>query len=932
MPEKSVQGDLIQVPDAIDSANRAGRVPDGGEEQQRARLAMRLIVIATPVALAIVAVYVAAYITSGVWQIGISAAGLAVTVACMVPAWLLARRQMLTWSALAAFAAAMIAFGVGTLVFEGSTAYDLVGATLMIVVIGSAFIPRRWGLWLAAIAVSVAWTLFVETVQPISRYDFTQSPILRFALPGGAAAMVLVTGLQVVRAFRIGTIRTRLLISFGAIALSVAAAISVASGLMLYQNGQRQVMTQLESAATMKERDIQDWLDALASDMTALLNTERTAEQALVVLQVSPTSGSYNYARQQLTGRFRAHMEQTGWLDEVFILDPQGKVILSTDPSREGQVDAGQAYASQGLLGPYVGPLSHSPALGRTTMVLAQPLMNSEDQIIGVLAGRPSMEALQAIMAERLGLGETGEIYLVTSDYSLVMPSRSSAQIGEQSVKVRTVGAETAIGAQESGSGLYRNYRDVAVVGTYRWLPSLGAAMLAEQEQGETLATVLTVLLTNLAVAVGAVLLALGAALLMTRSIARPLSNLAETSLKIAAGDLALSAVVEREDEIGTLARGFNRMTGQLRDLIGGLEQRVAERTAAVEQRSTYLQAAADVGQTAASILETERLIERVVELIRDRFNLYYVGLFLLDESGEWAVLHAGTGDAGQAMLARGHRIRFGEGMIGWSLEHSEARIALDVGADAVRLATTELPDTRSEAALPLRSRGRVLGALTVQSDQPAAFDKDSLVVLQTMADQVAVALDNARLFAAGQQALETASRAYGQVSMRGWAELVRARPDLAFRSDERGVAQLDADFLQAMKEGPEAEWAKSGTGTGSDRVPLAVPIKVRGEVIGMLDTHRPAQEGDWSAQEVALLETIADQLGTTLESARLYQDSQRRAVQERLVGEVTSRMRETLDVERVLQTAVQEIGRALDLDDLTIQLDIGPAPFRRGA
>jgi len=379
---------------------------------------------------------------------------------------------------------------------------------------------------------------------------------------------------------------------------------------------------------------------------------------------------------------------------------------------------------------------------------------------------------------------------------------------------------------------------------------------------------------------------------------------------------------VEREDEIGTLAEGFNRMTGQLRDLIGGLEQRVAERTAALEQRSSYLQASAEVGQAAASILEAEGLIKQVVELIRDRFDLYYVGMFLLDESGEWAVLHAGTGEAGQALLARGHRRRVGEGMIGWSVEHGEARIALDVGEDAVRLATVELPDTRSEAALPLRSRGRVLGALTVQTTEPAAFDKDSLVVLQTMADQVAVALDNAQLFAASQQALEAASRAYGAVSQREWAEMIRARPDLAFRSDERGITPATHILRSEMERAMETGQSVRGDGSeGSDRIPLAVPIKVRGEVIGVLDTQRPAEEGTWSAQEVALLEAIADQLGTALESARLYDSTQRRAAQERLIGEVTARMRETLDVEAVVKTAADEIYRVLELDEVVVRL-----------
>lgn len=893
--------------------------------EQRSRLAMRLIAVGTFMGLGILALYLAIYVIDGVWQIGANAVALAVTVACMLPAWLLARRQRLAWSAVVVWVAVMIAFGVGDLTWRGSTLYDLIAVTLLILLVGTAFIPRQWGLWLAAMAAYLAWTLFVALVEPVSRYDINQSQVLRIVVPAASAAMVLVTGVQVVRAFRIGTIRTRLLISFGAIALLVAAATAITSAWVTLQSEQRRVVDQLASTAALRERDIESWLDTLASDTAFLLNTEQTTERAQALLQAPSQSVSYEYVRQQLIERFAAHVEQTGQFEELFLLDKQGKVVLSTDPARQGRVEADQAYAGQGLAGQYVGSPFYSQELGHMTMVFARPLTNAQGAAAGVLAGRPAMTGLDTILAERWGLGETGEIYLIGSDYGLITPNRGLPRIGTRKFEVRTAGSERAVSAQESGSASYDNYQGVTVLGNYRWLPSLGVAMLTEQERSEMLGAVQRVLLTNLAVAAGAVLLALGAASLITRSIARPLSSLADTSLKIAAGDLALSAEVEREDEIGTLARGFNRMTGQLRDLIGGLEQRVAERTSALEQRSRYLQASAEVGQAAASILETEALIRQVVGLIRDRFDLYYVGMFLLDESREWAVLRAGTGAAGQAMLAREHRIRSGEGMIGWCVERGEARIALDVGEDAVRLATTELPDTRSEAALPLRSRGRVLGALTVQSAQPAAFDQDSLVVLQTMADQVAVALDNAQLFAASQQALEAAGRAYGEVSRQGWAEMVRARPDLAFRSDERGVTSA-ADVWR-----PEMEWAMERgqpvrgqepsqiPAEETGKVPLAVPIKVRGEVVGVLDTYRP--EGVWSDQEVALLEAIADQLGTALEGARLYDSTQRRAAQERLIGEVTARMRETLDVEAVVKTAADEIYKALELDQVVIRL-----------
>jgi len=365
---------------------------------------------------------------------------------------------------------------------------------------------------------------------------------------------------------------------------------------------------------------------------------------------------------------------------------------------------------------------------------------------------------------------------------------------------------------------------------------------------------------------------------------------------------------VASEDEIGQLANGFNIMAAQLQETLGGLEQREA----ALQRRSLQMQASADVGRAATSILETDRLIQHVVDLIRERFGLYYVGLFLVDETGEWADLRAGTGEAGRAMLARGHRINAGEGMIGWCIEHAEARIAEEVGEDAVRVATPELPNTRSEAALALRSRGKVLGAVTVQSDHPGAFDEQNIAVLQTLADQVAVAIDNASLFAESQAALEAERRAYGELSRRAWADLLHARSITGYHYgiEHERVTQLSRDRQrpEPAEELPEVE----------------LPIQVHGAVIGTIVAHKPSDAGKWQNDEVAMLEELANQLGVAMESARLYRDTQRRAARERLVSDIADRLQRAPDMEMLLQIAAQELNQALEGSRAYVRLGIG--------
>jgi len=234
-----------------------------------------------------------------------------------------------------------------------------------------------------------------------------------------------------------------------------------------------------------------------------------------------------------------------------------------------------------------------------------------------------------------------------------------------------------------------------------------------------------------------------------------------------------------------------------------------------------------------------------------------------------------------------------------------------------VRFSNPDLPDTRSEAALPLRSRGRVLGALTVQSDREAAFDHDTVVVLQTMADHVAVALDNADLFARSQEALEAERRAYGEVSRDTWLRMAHTRPDLGYLCDAQGnvnpvASEWRPEMIQVGAEGQIVH---------VDDCTVGMPLKIRDHVVGVVRLHKSEGDDAWKEKEVALMETLIDQLGRALEGAQLYQDTQRRAAREQLAAQVTARMRESLDMETVLRTAVSEMREALGLEGVIVQL-----------
>ncbi len=359
------------------------------------------------------------------------------------------------------------------------------------------------------------------------------------------------------------------------------------------------------------------------------------------------------------------------------------------------------------------------------------------------------------------------------------------------------------------------------------------------------------------------------------------------------------------------------------------LENIIEERTSDLVRRVRYLEATALVAREATAILDPQELLSRVTTLTSEQLGFYHMAVFLLDETGKWAVLQAASSEGGQQMLERGYQLRVdAQSIVGQVTEQGKSRLALDTGVGAVRFDNPDLPHTRSELALPLRAHGEIIGALDVQSTEEDSFSVEAVATLQTLADQVALAISHARLFQQTQESLEIERRAYGELSREAWQELLRARPDMGQRYDPQGVlpdgGQWREEMKAAAREGKTVLGETLSLSSTMEGKMLATPIKVRDQVIGILDAHKPAGAGEWTTAEIALLETLTEQLGTALESARLFQDTRRRAAREQLIGEIAARMRETLDVDTMLQTAIREIGQALGKVEVEVRMGSG--------
>ncbi len=394
------------------------------------------------------------------------------------------------------------------------------------------------------------------------------------------------------------------------------------------------------------------------------------------------------------------------------------------------------------------------------------------------------------------------------------------------------------------------------------------------------------------------------AATVLSRRITQPLNQLTQAAQRMGQGDLTQQVSIRGGQELETLADTFNVMAEQLRQTLGGLEQQVAARTRDLERRATQIATGAEIARVASTLLDPDRLLPQVVNLIQERFGFYYAGLFLVDAENRYAVLQQGTGEAGRIMKERGHRLEVGgQSMVGWVCAHKRARIALDVGKDAVRFANPFLPETRSEMALPLRVGDRVIGVLDVQSTQMAAFDEGDITALQGMADQIAVALENARLFQQTQRALKELDEANRLLARQGWEAYLTMTPVHSAEFRSPGAPST----------------------TGALPATLRLPLEWRGQPIGTLVMERAESHRPWTEAEIEAIRAIVQQATLALESARLFEDAQHRAARERLLGEITTRIRSSTTLETVLNTALREIHQVTGADYAVIELE--PAP-----
>jgi GAF domain-containing protein/HAMP domain-containing protein len=816
--------------------------------------------------------------------------------------------------------ASVVTFPLGELLWAGTTPAFTIGVVALNIGIAYVGLPRRqlkWGV--AAGCLGAGLVLLIGWSAPLPRYDSRELGLLANVIPGAISVAVLIIFL-LSYVFSASTIRNRLLISFSSVALLTAVVISGVSILFTFQDQQEDVIDRLESVAVSKEAEIRSWVEGLQTELRLFL----TQHDILLRIRARPIFFNVDISALEdgLARDFVSTIEITGRFDEIFLIDREGKVVSSSNPDQKDKNFGQEPFFQKGLAGAYVQPPGLFPTQDQLSIIVVEPILDQDGQTaLGVLVGRTSLERVNEILAERTGIGETGEVYLVGLNRVLLTRSRFEGYEPGKTY-VRTQGVDMALSRQDNGRGLYDDYRGVSVVGAYRWLPELQVALLAEQDQAEAFQPIQEQLIRDILVAGGAILVVIVFSLLVARTIANPLSQLTHTATQIAAGNLELQADVSGRDEIGHLARAFNSMTAQLREVIGSLEERVRERTQALE-------AGALISRQLTTILDLDELLQRVVNNIQQTFNYYHVHIYLRDgETGE-LVIREGSGPIGQQLKAQGHRLAIGQGLVGGAAQRGRPVLAKNVNDIADFVRNPLLPKTQAELAIPLRKGGEILGVLDLQSEEVGGFDEEDMVLMQAIADQVAVAVDNAQLFRRVQAAAAEAEALNRRLTRETWRDIDKNVQATGYTFTKSGLTPDPTEWLPAMdraihqrslaQDGPDGNGHEAGDAQAMTSN-VAVPLVLRGEVIGVIGIER-STERKWSEDELTTVRAIAEQVSLALDAARLARETQRSAWRDQVVSESTAQIWSSDELEEVMRAAVAQLGDKLRASEVVIRL-----------
>jgi len=560
------------------------------------------------------------------------------------------------------------------------------------------------------------------------------------------------------------SLMVRLVGSFLILSVLMVTAVGVLAYLRARNTLQASIYARLDAAVAQKSGAVNSWIDDQRRNVVFVGqlfgSTQSSGDPRLKRLSRELlASGTPPAVRRQahdiILSTLNGIISQTADAEEYLVLDQSGRVRLSTTASHEGVSQAHESYFQQAADAvTVVQPIANSSMTGGPTITIATPLFDNDGQEIGELAANLSLERLDGIVLQATGLGDSGQMYLVAPNHQFV----------GQRLQAGTKGAVHSLGIDQglkdgSGHALYRDYHGIPVIGSYAWLDGPGAVLVAEMNQHAAFAPARRLGLTIGGFGLVVVALLGVGTYVLSRRIARPILAITDTATAVTAGDLTREAPVTTGDEVGTLATAFNTMTSQLRETLEGLEQRVAERTEELRIQNAELGALHETTLGVMHRLDLDDLLRELLTRACELLGATHGYFYLRDAEGERLVNRVATGVFEDEI---GIEIRRGEGLAGRVWESGTPIVIDDYDAWEGRMASFPTGTIRALVGVPVLSGTDVIGALGVARDRDSdrPFTSDEVERLQRFAQLASIALDNARLYAAAQEARELANAA----------------------------------------------------------------------------------------------------------------------------------------------------------------------------
>ncbi len=892
------------------------------------------------------------------WQVySVTAALLVFTIIALTSVMIIQQRRPVLGIWLIIGAMCLLWLFVSTLV-SGSGVTLVVSLPLLTIAIVTQVLPQKHSNWAILVSIGVSmFTFLLDWVDLGWRFPMPETKFLNW---GAISLLLVIFGFYIVRQFQNYSLRGKLIIAFIFITIVSVGLVAISTNLMITNTLQKDAGLKLKSIADLQAVAIGDLLArqldilqslSLSSDLQSRLllgNTRFGKDPAVVRARLQELDQEWINAaddnflvRNALRNFVSTELERFGKRFpehiEIFITDKHGGLLAATDrlPNYYYADEAWwQAAYNDGLGAVFIDLPIYDKTSGTFNVVIALPIYDDRRSLSGILRSTYRLTAL-----ENLIRSEENEIEGLHTD--LLFPGGDMLEGG--AVKLKPIDSNELANLEKSQK-LGEDYSEFDFERTLSFVSQsqviantgelvisrLGWLFIAHQEQQKALALAQTqtsfIILIGLGIAAFAVIVAV----FVAQRLANPIIRLTAIAQQVTGGDLSSRAKVESGDEIGILAMTFNSMTDQLRTTVDTLEEQVEERT-------QQLETVVDIGQRLSGILDVTDLMRQVVILTKETFGYYHVHIYLIE--GEVLIMTEGYGEAGVEMKRRLHHIALSapKSLVARAAREGTILIVKNVRKNPDWLPNPLLPDTYSEMVVPVILNKEVVGVLDVQSEKIDGFTTQDETTLRALAGQVAVAIRNARLFTKTQEALYEAQRLQQTYTSHAWQQFSKSQSNIDYEvrqsalppleqiNTPEAVAALEKKETVTIEANEQSLIAFTDYQVESQKPKnaLATPLKLRDEIIGVLGIQDENANRHWTEDEIALIESVSEQMSLAIENARLFGDTQKQAQRETLTRQIVDKIRGATSVEEILQTSVAELSKALGVSRTFIDLNI---------